>query len=162
MRKKSLGVTVFGVLLIVTSLSQMGMLTEFSRYKIIFQHIPENILLARYALSWSLRIVGLACGFGLLNLKDAFRKIGLGLNIFTILTIFGKHPFTGYKNHIEYMAQQGFIHINSILFALKIPYEALIWVCVIVTSAVDLIFAISFIYFFTRPSVKKQFQPNCK
>lgn len=157
MKSKPLGVVIFGVLLIVTSASQMLALVDYPRYTILFNYIPQELLYFRYAVSWVLRILGLASGIGILRFKEIYRKIGLALSGFTIVTIFWKHPYAGFQNHIHDLSQRGLFDWNAVVAASRLPEATLIGICVVVASLVDLIFAGVFIYYFTRDPIKDRF-----
>ena len=159
-RSRSVGVTVFGVLLVVSSAIMLpGYFWSGYRpdqYKIIHQSLPEWLIVIRYIVSCGLRIVGLVSGIGILYLNDVFRKIAIGLGIFVMSTIFFKHPFHGFSVQADKIEELVFL-IRELGFY-SVSASMVTWGLVILVSLIDFVFAASIVYFFTRPKVKKQFQ----
>ena len=155
-QKRSLGVTVCGVALILISLSTTIKLLDFDYYRHLFQYLPQDLMLLRYIISWCDRGLEFVLGVGILCLKDVFRKILIFSRIFIIVTIQLKHPFLGLENHIKYLDQQGVISIKS--FAMPgVSLNQLTWLAVLGACIFDIFLAAFLIYFFTRPKVKAQF-----
>jgi hypothetical protein len=160
-KKRSKGVTIFGILLIVSSLWELKNLADFNYYLFLFQQLPEQAIRVRYFGSITLRMLGLVSGIGILGLRNIFRKIAISLNWFTILTIYWKHPIYTLRNIYKGYLEQ---IVNIMVFTKYGPnfpidriYEKSLLVASTFLNVVDLVFAFSLIYFFTRPTVKQQF-----
>lgn len=96
MDKKPLGIMILGSALIVTYFYMFAQYVApggYDAYKVVFQSMPEHAILTRYCFSIFLRIVGIACGIGIILRKEAFRRLAIGLGLFNIATIFLKHPY---------------------------------------------------------------------
>ena len=153
-KKKPIGLIIFATLLILTSLAQLAI--ELSRAKLyIAQLYPMtlNLILPRYLVTVTIRIVGLACGIGILALNNFFRKLLILLCISTIVTIYWKHPFFIF----EKMYRQ--LHINYL--QARIPEPASLWIwpwfAWLTVCLIDVIFASVVIFYFTRPRIKALF-----
>lgn len=157
---RSRGVTIFGILLIVSSLYAMTALLDFEHYKYLFCPLPEGIILLRFFISWTLRISGLICGIGILFLENTARRLALFLFLFTILTVPWKHPYFGFQNHTAYLDRlfrdTGLSSLE--IMGAKMPtFSSLSNISATLARILDSLFAAIFIYYFTRPKVKAQF-----
>ena len=153
-RKRSRGVTILGYLLIFSSLGAMITLVSFNHYKYLFHHLPEEVMLVRYFISWTLRIVGRISGIGILRLSDICRKIAIAIFCITIMGVCVKNSYACFSNLIRLLDQL------PIAGALGGPgiFSSVIRPAVITSRILDIIFSVCFIYFFTRPRVREQFK----
>ena len=147
MKKKPLGVTIFGAILIWISLQRIPWLS-FNVYHYYFPPLPEKIILIRYFISVSMGILELASGIGVLFLKDIFRKTALFISFLSILTVYWKHPFFVFlKIRREAIAKSGISmpenEVNSIA-----------WGAVTIVSLLTIGFSIALIFYFTRSKIK--------
>lgn len=159
-RHRSKGVTIFGILIIVTSLLQMRTLLNFSYTNYVYTFstfLPEEIILMRYFASWSLRIVGLVSGIGILFLNNKCRKMALYLFFFTICTIYWKYPYFVFVNQAPYLDQMLLPRLRLHLGYGFPTFSSVVGGSVVCARIMDILFAGIFIYYFTRPKVKKQF-----
>ncbi len=151
-----LGIFLFAVGIIISSLGQITAL-DFQHYCYTFQDLPVWLIGIRYSVSWGLRIVGLTAGIGILFQKEFGRKVGLALGAFTILTIYWKHPYIGFYHHVQYLQSTLFFSIElSGVTGLSLPQLAR--VSSLTASFADVIFAAFFLFYFTRPKIKKYFR----
>ena len=98
------GVTIFAFLLIVSSLIHIHkLIVDRDMYVYFYSYWPTWLIMLRYSFSWFQRILGLAAGIGILSLKEIGRRIALFIGCFTILTIYWKHPYAGFKNLTLYI-----------------------------------------------------------
>jgi len=151
---KPKGVIIFGIILILVSLSQLLWLVNYRYYVYIFHQLPEPLIPLRFLFSNSLRIVGLICGLGILRFKERYRKITLALFWFVIVTVYWKHPYFTFENHLRYMENIYAAYGLSRLMDLKL----FAGICTFAACALDIIFASSFIYYFSRPKIKMHFK----
>ena len=100
-KKRSKGVTIFGILIIVGSLYQVLGL-RFSDYRFLFQPLPEGVIMLRFSISAILLILGIITGIGLLGLKNIFRKIALFLGFYAIFTNLFEAPFFTFRHLPRY------------------------------------------------------------
>lgn len=139
--------------IIVVLYSFQGLPTfDFASYAIKFRPLPEKLILARYIFSLALRIFLLIAGVGILFRKEIFRKSILFVSIFTICTIYWKHPFLCFKNGLIFNIRKGVISADLIP---KINMIA--WCTTVACYLIDIIIASFLIYLFTRPKIKEQF-----
>jgi len=151
-KKRSRGVTIFAVLLIVGSIHKLIGLSDYNYYVLMFQHLPSDLIITRYTFSIALRILGFSIAMGILMLNEFSRKVIVILSFCTILTIYWKHPLQVFTNLAVHVGQntpsfEGVTLLNPVF-----PIVAMIFY-----SIWDIMFSCSMIYFFTRPNVKKQF-----
>jgi len=157
--KKPFNIFVFAILLILSSLIWFAAYMNYHVYRITFQWLSEESARARYLLSVINRALVLVSGVGILCLKDIFRKIGLVLCVLTICVLPWKHPYLVFKNLAENITQQvlNTMPPESIAVSESISTISLL-VSMIIVYAVDIVFALAFIYYFTRPKVKNYFK----
>jgi len=154
---RSIGVTLFGYILIICSLYQMLALAGagYQHYLYLHQEYDKNMILVRYIFSWFIKIVGLVSGIGILNLKDIFRKLAILNSLLIICTVNLKHTYGAYLLHAQYLdklaATYGF-------WPYDVSFTTMVLPALKVQRAIDIIFGVLLIYFFTRPAVEKQFQ----
>lgn len=154
---RPLGVTFFAVLLIISSLLHMRyLLSEHDTYMYIYGYLPHWLAVVRYFFSWFQRILGLTAAVGLLRRNELGRKLAIFIAIFSILTIYWKHPYAGFKNHTAYLDE----HLGFLLQGWGYPelsFSQFTLAAVIVAWVWDILFFGSMIYYLTRPSVKGHF-----
>jgi hypothetical protein len=155
----SAGVILFGVLLILSSLSHINKLvTEKDLYERYYSYLPAGLLAARYSFSWFQRIIGILAGVGILARKEMARKLAFFIGGFTILTIYWKHPYEAVQFHTQHL-DQSLGHLLS-WTGTGVTFSGLTPFVVAALIASDIIFWSIFFYFFTRPSVKCQFKTD--
>lgn len=154
--KKSIGVTLFSAGLILSSLYKMIILLNFPHYIYLHQELCRQCIIFRYLVSWIEKILILASGIGILYQKDIFRRMAIALWLIIICTISLKHPYAGFLNHIVYLDHAGVINLKF-FESHGIPLPVLHQTVVILARLQDVTFGLCLIYFFTRPSVKSQF-----
>ena len=160
------GVLVFGVLFIVSSLMHIqALIFNFHWYFDIYSYWPKWLILIRYLFSWFQRILGLVTAIGILRLKNIFRRIAIAIGVFTILTVYWKHPYAAFKNHAETLdrifANTGFNELISRAAEIGLhikSFAELALAAVIGHAILDIIFCGSLIYYLTRPAVKEKFE----
>jgi len=148
--KRPLGVIIFGVILVVTSIYQLYHIPPYGAYKFINKEFPDKIIFIRFFVSYLLRVAGLACGVGILCLSDRFRKCLLGLCCFSILTIYLRHTYKGFLYYTTPLYYQN----NVTDFSL----QTFTWLTVFVSWTIEVSFCLAVLYYFTRPGVVKCFR----
>ncbi len=156
-KKISAGVVIFGVLLILTSIWQAQKFLSFDNYSRVFQQLPQFFIVGRYIISITLRVLGFLAGIGLLLRKDIARKLALGIVIFTLFTLYWKHPYFVVYNYykISFYFTQNPDMMTQFVLPETIKQYALVTLAVFYLF--DIIFCSGLIYYFTRPKVKAQF-----
>lgn len=155
---RSVGVTIFGILLILSSLIHVQkLIDDVSIYVHYYSYLPPWMIVLRYSFSWIQRLIGILVGVGLLSRKDIARKVGMLLGLFTILTIYWKHPYDAFKIHTALLDQR-LGNIFILLGVDNISFSSLTIASMIAHYIADSLFWGVFIFFFTRPSVKAQFK----
>ena len=160
-KERPRGVTIFGILLIATSLMQITewlMPRYFNYYKEIFQPLPEHMIRLRYFISAIRRLSGSVVGIGILCRKDIFRKILLLIAAFTIFTLYWKHPFFAVQNHARNVTS----HLSKMMGDCEYITPSTVRLVAIVSLvglyAMDMAFSVALIYYFTRPRVREWFK----
>jgi hypothetical protein len=156
---RSRGVTLFGLLLIFSSFIYMHkyIFDQWS-YISVFNDWPAWLIVLRYSFSWLMRIAGTLAGVGILVQKDIARKLAIAIGWFSMLTIYWKHPYHAFKLHAQNLDRQ-LGHFFADAGLPHVSFASLTLVSLVTLYICDIIFWSVLIYFFTRPSVKKQFQP---
>jgi hypothetical protein len=165
-RALSKGVVIFGVLLILSSISHMLKLsverTAFDEY---YSYYPAWLMPIRYYFSWLQRILGILAGIGILARKEIARKLAFVIGGFTVLTVYWKHPYEAVKLHAAHLDQQyGYLltHLRENVFptTYDVTFSSIAPLGVAGLILCDFVFWGIFFYFFTRPSVRDQFRPS--
>ena len=156
MKKNGLiGVTIFGVLTVLSSLVHMSKLIgDRQLYFEYYSYLPLWLAYARYSVSWTLRILGISSGIGILFYKDVFRKLLIIIGIFTICTVYWKHPYEGFKKHTAHLDKVYPEMIKNVSFSSLTIYA------VVIHIMYDITYQGVLIYYFTRPDVKAKFKEN--
>lgn len=159
---KSKAITIVAVLIILGAFWRLVRLINFNHYKFLFQQFPERAIFIRYLFSIISRIAAIACGVGILSRREFFRKFIVILSLFTILTIYWRHPIAAFQNAYEKAMQQRMadsgVSIKGGVYYTATPANRLpVIVALAAAYAVDLAFAGFLIYFFTRKKVKEEF-----
>ena len=151
------GIVIFGVLIVVSSLVHMGKLAGDLRwYDKIFSYMPPWLMALRYCFSWMLRFVGLAAGFGILRRREWSRRVLLAIAVFTIITVYWKHPLIGFKLHAQYLDRQyaDFFIKNGVQRDL---FASLATVSMVTNIVWEVVFNGVLMYYFTRTAVTRWF-----
>lgn len=155
-KKRSIGVMIFGILMILGALIQLP--GNLEMLKLLSNPLPEIIVVGRYYLIKLLLILGIAAGVGILCLKNIFRKIALFTSAFVIFDYLIELPFFALRNIPNFIEQQ----VKEIIAkSPMIPASALssiLWTTIVMSWIIDFGFSLCVIYFFTRPKVKEQFK----
>jgi hypothetical protein len=157
---KSKGVKVFGMLLILSSLLHIHKLVvDLDWYVDSYSYMPPWLIVLRYGFSWFQRMIGILVGIGLLAQKEIARKLGILIGMFTILSVYWKHPYPAFKLHAQYLDDRfGYIFSRLGFSQISFSSSSVMILAIIMNSLGDILFWCIFIYFFTRSSVKKQFK----
>lgn len=158
--KKSQGIKILGWFFILTSLIQIFAYVDFEVYAQQNAPLAGGLLIARYMISICLRAVGLAVGIGLLLKIPKIRTLAIGLCLFTILTIYWKHPYHAFyniaqKSEIQYLGPQ-----SSAALSGELKYPHFPFINMLVHYCADLAFSGFVIYYLTRREVVRQFEEN--
>ena len=152
-RKRPLGVFIFGGILIVTSLQLLYYMPGYDLYRQVNHEWPENIIKIRFVGSYIFRLIGLACGIGILSLNNSFRKLLLGLSYYSIFTLPLRHTYSA----MLFFSEPIYHHYGS-TFSL----ETFTWITIIIRWIIDGAFSLAVICYFTRPRVVGFFIQNSK
>jgi len=151
---RPIGLLIIAILLILTSSAQLTI--ELSRVKLYMAQLyplPLSLIVLRYFITVMLRMVGLACGIGVLFFSNVFRKLLILLCSLTIVTIYWKHPF--------FIFEKMYWQAQAMYFNAQIPEPANLWIrpwiAWLMVCLIDVIFAGIIIFYFTRPKVKELF-----
>jgi len=134
--------------LITTSVSDLPSFVNYHYMRQQFAPMSEELFRLRFAFSILLRLALIAIGFGLIRLKEWARQGAVYFGVFTIATIYWKHPYYVFQN-IAIMVEQN----QSPVPVTQLQYPAFPWICMFVYTSIDLIFAGLLIYYFTQASV---------
>ena len=154
-KKRSVGVTVFGVLIIAGALFQLP--GSVGNARMLLGGAPAGFIAAYFYFTKAFLALGLVSGVGILCLKDIFRKITVALAGLNILDYFILVPLFMVKNLPLYIdreaaqiiAQTPDVSIQGVYFVL--------WSLAAATAIIDVGVSLAIFWFFTRPAVKAQF-----
>jgi hypothetical protein len=152
------GIRVFSTLLVVWAAFNLMSMTNVEDWNYLNQPLPEVLIQANYIITVFFITLGLISGVGILFLKESFRKIVIVTAFFTLFTYLIEGPLLIYPN------LGGFIAKQTAIVAAEAPdlsiagIKAALWMILIFGYVLEFGFALSLVYFFTRPKVKKQFK----
>ena len=149
-KKRSMGVEIAGFLIILISLYKIMLGLNFNLFSLLFQPLPDKIIMMHYFISLTILILLLISGVGILFSKNIFRKVVLFIASYTLLSYLIEGPLFYFRN-ISKLIEQTAIEITS-----KTPnipasiFSSISWVIIILFVVIDFAFAIWLVYFFTR------------
>lgn len=146
------GICAISICLISFSLKDLWNFSHFERYQFMFNYLPQDVMMLRYKFSIALRLAILVTAIGIMFRKELFRKLMVGIAIFTIMTIYWKHPLDCYRNIFKRMADIGLMQPSLVHLSDTLSYAMMIS-----CYAIDLAISIGLVYFFTLSGVKNQF-----
>lgn len=156
-KKFPLGIIIFGSLLMITSILQMRKFVSFDDYHRIFQQLPPVLVAIRYCISITLRILGFLSGLGILLRRNWARILALSLAIFTILTLYWKHPYFVVSNYYKIIFYFANSPLDGAQVVLPQNLKLLTFITLGVFYLIDIVFFGSLTYYLTRPKVKAYF-----
>jgi hypothetical protein len=147
--KRPVGVIIFGLILIVSSLDLLRHMPAYAFYAQVNHEWAEPFLKIRFIGSYIFRLIGLACGAGVLCLSNTFRKILIGFSWYCITTLPLRHTYSAQLFFSQPLYQQ-----HGSMFSL----QTFTWIAVIIRWIIDGVFSGLVIYYFTRPKVIDNFK----
>lgn len=151
--QRPLSLNIIVALLMASALYDTIYLLDYDYIRWMFNQLPDRLFYLRYGFSFFLRLYLLITAFGLMSLKEIARKAIIALAIFTILTIYWKHPFYVFEN-IAIMVEQNYF--EEAIEQLK--YPMLPWISMFFYVTADLIIAGLIIFYFTLPETRAYFK----
>lgn len=151
--RKLAGVTLFCALVLLSSLMHMEKLVEDRAwYFETYSYMPLWLATARYSFSWFQRVAGITAALLTLNYREWGRRLLLVIAVFTISTVYWKHPYVAVERHgaelkIQYPAVFGDYSLDHIAT-----------VATIGLILIDVLFQSAVIYYFTRREVREAFR----
>jgi len=114
---------------------------------------PEWFEIVRYYFSWGIRLFGIAVATGILFKKEIFRKLGLWLAGFSIVTIYFKHYPEYFFKYTNYLTEQ----YQRVYRGIEIDFSVFAKDALVTLYVFELVFWALFIFYFTRSSIKNKF-----
>ena len=148
-KKRPLGLIIFGIILIATSLDQLRHMPPYSFYKLVNHEWPENIIKIRFIGSYVFRLIGLASGIGVLCLSNIIRKLFIGFSYYCLITLPLRHTYSS----MLFFTGPIYHHYGS---SFSLPVFT--WITVIIRWIIDGTFSLLAIYYFTRPKLIEHFR----
>lgn len=149
MYRRPLGVTIFGLILIVTSLGLLHFMAPYPLYRQVNHEWPERIIKIRFVGSYIFRFIGLFSGIGILCCFERVRKFFVGFSYYCLITLPLRHTYSSQLFFSGPIYQQ-----HGSMFSL----QTFTWISVIIHWIIDGTFSLMAIYYFTRPQVIKHFK----
>lgn len=152
------GIDIFAWLIIFSSLIHIHTLaTNHEGYMSAYSYLPPFWIVMQYGFSWFHRLAGLLIAFGLIRRKELARKGVLCLAIFSILTIYWKHPDRTFLRIAEnlQMCWGDLLYQYSLS---DIRFTGMAGIVFIFQCLLDIIFQGMMLAYFTRSGVKKIFK----
>ncbi|MDD5568155.1 MAG: hypothetical protein PHY88_03000 [Candidatus Omnitrophica bacterium] len=138
--------------ILIIAYSFLSLPGSFDSYYVRFRPSPKSLIFIRYLFSLGIRAALFISGIGILFRKDIFRKIAIFVGLFTIATIYWKHPVEVYRKILWWQIRQGVLSVEAIP-----RIDMLAWFCAVTSYLVDIIVSLCLVYYLTRPKVRKLF-----
>ena len=157
---RSRAVTIFGVLFIIGSTFDLGIL-RYDRYRFLLQDVSEGWVNLRYAISWMHRLAELATGIGILWRVEVARKSAILIGVLTLVTIPWRHPVAAFEHAVRHHGlevtfldwlQSVEPHRAAELYVLSLRVAS------IVVSTFYAGFALCAVAFFAHPAIRQEFR----
>jgi hypothetical protein len=152
------GIRVIAFLLVAGGIYHFFGIRDYRFYHFMFQQLPEDLIRTRYVLSLCFRGITIIAGVGLWLRREMFRKLTIGLCLWTLLIVYFKHPFYVFKNLAIYSEYQ--VWDTSGHYPLEYPLHP--YISMYFYYALDIIFSVAVIYYLRRPRVKELFRKPSK
>ncbi|MCA9403003.1 MAG: hypothetical protein KC897_04420 [Candidatus Omnitrophica bacterium] len=146
------GVKILCILVLLSSFLHIHSLLEDTPwYFENYAYLPAWLAVIRYSFSWFQRILGVTAAVLTLMYRELGRKLLLIIGIFTITTVYWKHPFEAVKIHAEGL--QASFPEQAQQFSL----DSIAATATVFLILIDVTFQGIVIYYFTRKRVKEAF-----
>ena len=155
--KRSTGISVFSSLLIVWSMYNLMGMSNVENWNFLNQPLSEAAIRINFFISVFFMTLALMSGVGILFLQESFRKIVLAIALYIFYVCLIEGPLLVYRNLPAYIVQQASLVAAEAPDISLAGLRAASWFIIIFGYVLDFGFAVSLIYFFTNPKVKKQF-----
>jgi len=157
------GITVLGILFIVTSLWTLYNFLSYPYYQNLFHYLPDDVVLMRYIVSVTGRVLGLACGIGLLLSNNFSRVLAIFLCWINLCIIYWKHPIEVFYKIALSMEQKYYGTIPAYPTSETIAHNELMhpffpWLTMYIFYAIDIIFGFAVIIYFSRLPIVSYFK----
>jgi hypothetical protein len=146
--KRPASLWLFSIFLVTAAIYDLLNFSNYEYYRSIFQQLSDIHFHVRYIFSICLRLFMMAVGYGLFVFKEKARKGTLYFAVFTIVTIFWRHPFYVFER-IAIMAEQNYFEVT----VRELAYSAFPWISMFFYMTIDLMIAGLLLFYFTRPNV---------
>ena len=154
---RPLGIWAWGIFLLTASVYNLINFHDYKYYRFMFQELPEPIVSLRYGFSILFRGVIIVAAFGTLYFKEWARKLLLSVALFTIATIYWKHPYYAFEN-IAIMIESNYFGAP----VQELAYPAFPWITLFIYILFDLLTAGLIIYYFTLSEITGLYQKHAK
>lgn len=152
--KRSPGITFCAIFIFMIALYDLRSLADARWYWHLFQYLPPEQIPVRYAISLLGRILLIVAGIGIWQLRNWGRFLALGLCAANLVSLPWKHPAIAVANSLTYRP------VPLLQELLQDPANQnidFITPSVIILTVWSFIVFAGLCFFFTRKSVKKQF-----
>lgn len=149
---RPLGVVIFALILIVTSIDLLRCMPNFDLYARVNHEWPDFLLRLRFAGSYVFRLIGIIGALGVLFLYEPCRRFMVGFSWYALFTLPLRHTYQGHLFFCEPIYEQ---------YGSSFSLATFTWIAVIIRWLIDGGFSLLFIYYFTRPGVMFCFEA-CK
>lgn len=149
---KLTGVKIFCILVLLSSFIQLTRVVDDTAwYFETYAYMPAWLAVVRYCFSWFQRIVGITAAILTLMYRNLGRQLLLIIGIFTITTVYWKHPYVAVRRHVEGL--QASFPPQAHDFSLDTIAAA----ATVILILLDITFQGILIYYFTRRRVREAF-----
>lgn len=157
-KKRSKGVTILAWLMIIVNAYAFASSLNFRKnFFDVYISLPRGVNISIIAYCLLSAAIGVIAGFGILQLKEKMRKLGVAINAIDVLAGLGILSLT--INDIRQYVYT--IAASAAVTDPKVPVYALASATFYVTILLMMLaygFNLLLIFFFTRPKVKEQFK----
>jgi len=142
-----------GLFLLTTSLYDLLNFIDYDLYAGMFLELPQWLINVRYAFSVLLRCFTIFLALGVLYFNEQARRFLIAIAIFTIVTIYWKHPYSVFVNTA--ISAEGAWGLDT---SQGLNFPGFPWICMFVYVTADILISGITIYCLTLPNIKALFK----
>jgi hypothetical protein len=133
---------------------------DFNHYLFMFQDLPPQLIVLRYWGSIGLRLLTLVAAFGMVMGKEGARRLMIYISVYTIVTIYFKHPYSAIVNSNIYwnLNMSDFERVASLPWNKEIQYYPLMAARMMNLCAKDILKSVFVILMLNAPKMQKLFK----
>lgn len=147
--ERSRGVKVYGISIVIYGIYNLIGLGSYKQFAVMFGQMPAVLIMAVYIFTIMYGVCGIYCGGKILRLEDWARKVMIALTGLSVIIGLALNRTVMISFNEYLLSEQSGIPVDM---------AGPLYMYTVVIMALITIYELSILYFFTRPSVVRQFE----